>query len=185
MCIWLFFFLYHCFFFFFFQAEDGIRDLTVTGVQTCALPIFSFTARVSGDWKCARGIVAGSRCGCARAAARGTATCEWMSKVRLFGRISRPGRSRRRAAVASYLFQTSAMWSVSRWGLRGAPRYRDIRSGSSGSPQPARGWACRLPPRAPSAGLFGWAPDLIVTLAAPGPLQRFLLWRWGPIKPIV
>src|SRR2546430_2526676 len=28
-------------FFFFFQAEDGIRDLTVTGVQTCALPIFA------------------------------------------------------------------------------------------------------------------------------------------------
>src|SRR5438874_12482192 len=26
--------------FFFFQAEDGIRDLNVTGVQTCALPIF-------------------------------------------------------------------------------------------------------------------------------------------------
>src|SRR5688572_31476144 len=29
------------FFFFFFQAEDGIRDLTVTGVQTCALPILA------------------------------------------------------------------------------------------------------------------------------------------------
>src|SRR5216683_558099 len=29
------------FFFFFFQAEDGIRDLIVTGVQTCALPIFA------------------------------------------------------------------------------------------------------------------------------------------------
>src|SRR6266540_1341584 len=27
-------------FFFFFQAEDGIRDRDVTGVQTCALPIF-------------------------------------------------------------------------------------------------------------------------------------------------
>src|SRR5438034_6075537 len=27
------------FFFFFFQAEDGIRDHCVTGVQTCALPI--------------------------------------------------------------------------------------------------------------------------------------------------
>src|SRR5699024_11328013 len=27
-------------FFFFFQAEDGIRDRNVTGVQTCALPIF-------------------------------------------------------------------------------------------------------------------------------------------------
>src|SRR5260370_16369560 len=28
-------------FFFFFQAEDGIRDSSVTGVQTCALPIFN------------------------------------------------------------------------------------------------------------------------------------------------
>src|SRR3712207_8172613 len=26
---------------FFFQAEDGIRDIGVTGVQTCALPIFA------------------------------------------------------------------------------------------------------------------------------------------------
>src|SRR5205085_7968669 len=36
--------------FFFFQAEDGIRDLTVTGVQTCALPILpsSFGAGTSG-----------------------------------------------------------------------------------------------------------------------------------------
>src|SRR5205807_6437701 len=33
----LVFFLF--FFFFFFQAEDGIRDYKVTGVQTCALPI--------------------------------------------------------------------------------------------------------------------------------------------------
>src|SRR2546430_13541847 len=32
------------FIFFFFQAEDGIRDLTVTGVQTCALPISPQTA---------------------------------------------------------------------------------------------------------------------------------------------
>ena len=33
--VWVFF----VFFFFFFQAEDGIRDWSVTGVQTCALPI--------------------------------------------------------------------------------------------------------------------------------------------------
>src|SRR5689334_23482093 len=33
------------FIFFFFQAEDGIRDGTVTGVQTCALPISAFDAR--------------------------------------------------------------------------------------------------------------------------------------------
>src|SRR2546427_1999026 len=48
-------------FFFFFQAEDGIRDLTVTGVQTCALPIYyvvvayvlAYGAHVSytvGEW---------------------------------------------------------------------------------------------------------------------------------------
>src|SRR5687767_15600704 len=30
---------YICLIFFFFQAEDGIRDKLVTGVQTCALPI--------------------------------------------------------------------------------------------------------------------------------------------------
>src|SRR5690554_7154724 len=34
-------FLYVSFFFFFFQAEDGIRDADVTGVQTCALPILT------------------------------------------------------------------------------------------------------------------------------------------------
>src|SRR5947209_16143574 len=36
-----FVFLLCFFFFFFFQAEDGIRDIGVTGVQTCALPISS------------------------------------------------------------------------------------------------------------------------------------------------
>src|SRR2546427_7096684 len=46
------------FFFFFFQAEDGIRDLTVTGVQTCALPI----------WLAATGLLALARGGCAAAA---------------------------------------------------------------------------------------------------------------------
>src|SRR5687768_17711422 len=33
------------FFFFFFQAEDGIRDVAVTGVQTCALPIYHQRSR--------------------------------------------------------------------------------------------------------------------------------------------
>src|SRR3712207_4092871 len=37
------------FFFFFFQAEDGIRDIGVTGVQTCALPIF--TVRFLGTYQ--------------------------------------------------------------------------------------------------------------------------------------
>src|SRR5205809_4029374 len=40
LLFFLFFFFVFCFvFFFFFQAEDGIRDVAVTGVQTCALPI--------------------------------------------------------------------------------------------------------------------------------------------------
>src|SRR5256884_1464765 len=33
------------YFFFFFQAEDGIRDVAVTGVQTCALPIYKIVRR--------------------------------------------------------------------------------------------------------------------------------------------
>src|SRR2546421_3446376 len=36
---------------FFFQAEDGIRDLIVTGVQTCALPILP---RLGTSWEAAR-----------------------------------------------------------------------------------------------------------------------------------
>src|SRR3712207_6966502 len=40
----------HFFYFFFFQAEDGIRDIGVTGVQTCALPISCMARkRSSGD----------------------------------------------------------------------------------------------------------------------------------------
>src|SRR3989441_7863339 len=41
------------FVFFFFQAEDGIRDKLVTGVQTCALPISCKSpARLAwGDWQ--------------------------------------------------------------------------------------------------------------------------------------
>src|SRR5256884_5533306 len=41
-------------FFFFFQAEDGIRDVAVTGVQTCALPIsgWRFPARRANRQRC-------------------------------------------------------------------------------------------------------------------------------------
>src|SRR5206468_7988738 len=42
-------------FFFFFQAEDGIRDLIVTGVQTCALPIWCRRAREWRDPRSSRG----------------------------------------------------------------------------------------------------------------------------------
>src|ERR1035437_1032552 len=39
----------YCFFFFFFQAEDGIRDIGVTGAQTCALPISLLHSRKKGQ----------------------------------------------------------------------------------------------------------------------------------------
>src|SRR6266496_1017960 len=48
---------------FFFQAEDGIRDLYVTGVQTCALPIWNvglpFFSRLVGG----KGLCGGSQIG--------------------------------------------------------------------------------------------------------------------------
>src|SRR5256885_3401480 len=48
-------------FFFFFQAEDGIRDYKVTGVQTCALPIYAPLPPGQAD------IADGLRCGAADA----------------------------------------------------------------------------------------------------------------------
>src|SRR5689334_23930141 len=46
-------------FFFFFQAEDGIRDGTVTGVQTCALPISARASRRRArSWRAAALLVA-------------------------------------------------------------------------------------------------------------------------------
>src|SRR5437763_6244065 len=41
--------MYSVEFFFFFQAEDGIRDTSVTGVQTCALPIYDPAEDVHQD----------------------------------------------------------------------------------------------------------------------------------------
>src|SRR5438105_8464926 len=49
-CVSFFVFLvvfFVVFFFFFFQAEDGIRDPLVTGVQTCALPIWRVDHRAA------------------------------------------------------------------------------------------------------------------------------------------
>src|SRR5438046_5467835 len=42
-------------FFFFFQAEDGIRDWSVTGIQTCALPIWPAKVAPSSRGRVGRG----------------------------------------------------------------------------------------------------------------------------------
>src|SRR5256885_8671252 len=60
LCFFTPFISYHfVLFFFFFQAEDGIRDYKVTGVQTCALPISSLStlARTRNSPPSARAMV--------------------------------------------------------------------------------------------------------------------------------
>src|SRR3989441_9813032 len=61
-------------FFFFFQAEDGIRDKLVTGVQTCALPISVFNT-VGSVWYLRSGIVDLPRYGATQSAMLMAATC--------------------------------------------------------------------------------------------------------------
>src|SRR6266498_4408479 len=86
MFLFLFYFNMFIFFFFFFQAEDGIRDADVTGVQTCALPIWwgrklssaqlSPVLRNAADWLATRSRV--PRCvGVGRVPVR-AAPCRWL-----------------------------------------------------------------------------------------------------------
>src|SRR6266545_5071211 len=66
--------------FFFFQAEDGIRDKLVTGVQTCALPIFR---RRAAWWRAGGGRSGPARAwrrGCRRAAVPRTAGSRRLQK---------------------------------------------------------------------------------------------------------
>src|SRR2546426_12694285 len=53
--------LVYVFVFFFFQAEDGIRDYKVTGVQTCALPIYGLMGRTPAHVACVLSAFAGWR----------------------------------------------------------------------------------------------------------------------------
>src|SRR6266436_6810168 len=66
--------------FFFFQAEDGIRDVAVTGVQTCALPIY-FPAGGAGAAR--------------RAHRLGDGNAATERPARLAGKAGLPGRARR------------------------------------------------------------------------------------------
>src|SRR5206468_8516782 len=75
-------------FFFFFQAEDGIRDLIVTGVQTCALPISA-----SAPWATA---CAASRAG-GRPGRRGRVVCRRRATRRRAARRGFPDAAASRA----------------------------------------------------------------------------------------
>src|SRR5207249_4835315 len=76
------------FFFFFFQAEDGIRDRNVTGVQTCALPISSCTSAPSRRSAAATGPATAKRC---PSWATCCASCRPSSEAASLSRHRRPG----------------------------------------------------------------------------------------------
>src|SRR2546422_8089367 len=59
--------------FFFFQAEDGIRDVAVTGVQTCALPIYRPRSRAPRDCAESRPVIS---------SAAGFSAVTWCSRSR-------------------------------------------------------------------------------------------------------
>src|SRR5256885_9453354 len=86
-------------FFFFFQAEDGIRDYKVTGVQTCALPIFQLAVRP-------------------RAARAKPST--WLPESPMKAAAGRPGRrlKGRKAAHASASARASAKTEIGRASCR-------------------------------------------------------------------
>src|SRR5205809_1516237 len=72
--------------FFFFQAEDGIRDVAVTGVQTCALPIYSVVNGFSRRYEAPAFSAALSRCVSAKAVT--STTGARTSSLRKIGRAS-------------------------------------------------------------------------------------------------
>src|SRR5215471_19500140 len=83
-------------FFFFFQAEDGIRDLYVTGDQTCALPIWLCSAQHWTDSVTrSEGAIEGERARMARSEARrvGKECRSWWSpyQYKKNGRGEAPG----------------------------------------------------------------------------------------------
>src|SRR3712207_6816030 len=72
-----------CRFFFFFQAEDGIRDIGVTGVQTCALPISPEGAPPPGSLVTVPFQIS---CGeCERCRRGHTGNCETVPRLSMYG----------------------------------------------------------------------------------------------------
>src|SRR6266568_1130677 len=140
-------------FFFFFQAEDGIRDGTVTGVQTCALPIWSWS---TDTWTCTataptprRPIRTGSR---ARSASSPTSTA-----------------SAARAALPHPGTRSSALPGLRTRTDPSGPRNPSRRPGNPGSP--SRGQPPRSPRPARTRGPPG-PPDPPSSSPCSEPSQR-------------
>src|SRR6266850_1571997 len=92
-------------FFFFFQAEDGIRDYKVTGVQTCALPISGLSTTVLPQINAGASFQAGIALGKFQGVIRpttpmGLRMANMWTRSRSEG-TSRPGRRARRGGRAA------------------------------------------------------------------------------------
>src|SRR2546430_5317723 len=125
---------------FFFQAEDGIRDLTVTGVQTCALPICPLPRRLaSGFGPPTAGLAGGARDG-----------------ARPRGRAARTRRGGDRPVAG----QCAAAGRVGGWG--GARRAH----GHAAQARPLRraDLSLRRGPRPRPEGRRGGGPDVVLAI---------------------
>src|SRR6185369_10664988 len=102
LCFFFFFlnWFYVFFFFFFFQAEDGIRKSSVTGVQTCALPICWWRTGCP-----APGGAAKLRSGRGSRAGKASTTWTWMAGRRVTTKKAEPQYESVRSASAT-MFST-------------------------------------------------------------------------------
>src|SRR5207248_7632564 len=98
---------------FFFQAEDGIRDRTVTGVQTCALPILYYDAQTDDS----RLVLATAR-SAARAGALVANYIEMSSLLKPDGRV--------RGAVARDVLMRGESFTIDRKSTRLNSSHRTI-----------------------------------------------------------
>src|SRR2546422_11172282 len=120
-------------FFFFFQAEDGIRDVAVTGVQTCALPIWSTCSGWPTRWRSTTAWTAPrststrstSRSRAITPSARSASSRSWPSPTRSRRAAASPcaGRSRRGGSAPTGCWRPSSAAEADR-GPAGGLRLR-------------------------------------------------------------
>src|SRR2546428_6564125 len=132
-------------FFFFFQAEDGIRDLIVTGVQTCALPICHGRLPVRRD-AVGRARAQGARAPDRRGAALPRAVAPRQRREPV------PGAARARPAARTVCAprggRADPRLGVARPGVRGTAHVARAAAGPSGGARGPVGPAAALPCRA-------------------------------------
>src|SRR3712207_9336671 len=134
---------------FFFQAEDGIRDIGVTGVQTCALPILEMVAEVEAEQKAVAAAEDGNAARLARLCGIGTTFAAVLGNEVFFRDFGN------RREVGGYLGLAPSPWQSG--GARRAPGH--AHAGNPPARRPARAPA-RLclrhpPPTARAAGVSG------------------------------